>query len=113
MSSRPIVAWRLAVRLIPAGLLLWAGVTKAFDRQGSILAVDGYDLLPETLVRVVTALLPWVEIAVAILLILGLFLRFAGIATAVLASLFILDLAQAKARGARDRLRMFRRRRRG
>lgn len=87
--------WRLA----PASLLLWAGFAKAFDRQGSILVVDAYDVLPEGLVRVVAAVLPWVEIAVGLLLVLGLFVRFAGIATAALGVLFIAALAQAKARG--------------
>lgn len=90
---------RLTCRLLPAALLLWAGLGKAFDRQGSILAVDSYDVLPEPLVRVTATVLPWLEIAVAVLLILGLFVRFAGIATALLAVVFIAALAQAKARG--------------
>jgi uncharacterized membrane protein YphA (DoxX/SURF4 family) len=87
------------VRALPAALLLWAGLAKAFDRQGSILAVDAYDVVPEGLVRPVAALLPWIEIAVALLLIAGLFVRFAGVATAVLGVAFIAALAQAKARG--------------
>jgi len=93
------VAGRLAVRLVPAGLLLWAGLAKVADRQSSILAVDAYDVLPAGLVRPVAAVLPWIEIGVAVLLILGLFVRFAGIATAVLAAVFISAQAQAKARG--------------
>jgi uncharacterized membrane protein YphA (DoxX/SURF4 family) len=100
MGSRPLyVAWRLAVRLIPAGVLLWAGLAKAFDRQSAILAVNAYDVLPDGLVRPVAAVLPWLEIGVAVLLILGLFVRFAGIATAALAGVFIAGMAQAKARG--------------
>lgn len=92
-------AVRFACRILPAALLLWAGLAKAFDRQGSILLVDSYDVLPEPLARVVASVLPWVEIAVALLLVLGLFVRFAGIATALLATVFIAALAQAKARG--------------
>jgi len=100
MGSRAlVVAGRLAVRLVPAVLLLWAGLAKVFDRQESILAVDAYDVLPEALVRPVAAILPWLEIGVAVVLVLGLFVRFAGIATAVLAGLFIAAMAQAKARG--------------
>ena len=90
---------RLACRLVPAALLLWAGVAKALDPQGSILSVNVYDVLPEPAVRAVAALLPWVEIVLGTLLILGLFMRFAGVATAVLASIFIAGMAQAKARG--------------
>jgi uncharacterized membrane protein YphA (DoxX/SURF4 family) len=90
---------RLACRLVPAGLLLWAGLAKAFDPQGSILSVSAYDVLPDTLVRPVASLLPWVEIALATLLILGLFVRFAGASTAILSVIFIAGMAQAKARG--------------
>jgi uncharacterized membrane protein YphA (DoxX/SURF4 family) len=100
MSSQGIfVAWRLVVRLVPAAVLLWAGLAKAFDRQEAILAVDAYDVLTEPMVRLVAALLPWIEIGVAVLLMLGLFVRFAGVATAVLAGVFIVGMAQAKARG--------------
>lgn len=99
MGWRPYVAWRLAVRLIPAAVLLWAGMAKALDPQGSVLAVGAYEVLPTPLVRVVAALLPWVEIALAVLLVLGLFVRFAGIATAVLAAMFVAAMSQAKARG--------------
>jgi uncharacterized membrane protein YphA (DoxX/SURF4 family) len=91
--------FRLAWRLVPAALFLWAGVAKAFDRQGSILAVSAYDVLPESLVKPVALLLPWVEIAVGMLLVLGLFTCFAGLGTAGLMSAFIVGLAQAKARG--------------
>jgi uncharacterized membrane protein YphA (DoxX/SURF4 family) len=90
---------RLACRLVPAGLFLWAGVSKASDHQGSILSVSSYDVLPGELVRVVATLLPWIEIALAALLILGLFVRFAGASTAILTAVFIAGMAQAKARG--------------
>lgn len=99
MSGSLRTAARLACRLYPAVLLLWAGLLKAFDRQESILAVDAYDVLPDGMVRLVAAVLPWVEIGVAALLLLGLFVRFAGIATAVLGTMFIVAMAQAKARG--------------
>jgi uncharacterized membrane protein YphA (DoxX/SURF4 family) len=93
------LAVRLVSRLGPAALLLWAGLAKAFERQESILAVDAYEVLPESGVRLVAAVLPWIEIAVAALLIAGLFVRFAGLATAALGVLFIAAMSQAKARG--------------
>ena len=61
--------------------------------------MDAYDVLPDHVVEVVAAILPWLEIAVAALLILGLFVRFAGVATALLGAGFLAALAQAKARG--------------
>jgi uncharacterized membrane protein YphA (DoxX/SURF4 family) len=99
MPRALVLVVRLACRLVPAGMLLWAGLAKAFDRQGSILAVDAYDVLPEGLVRLVAAVLPWTEIGVALLLIAGLFVRFAGALTALLGAAFVVGMAQAKARG--------------
>lgn len=100
MTSRALaLGWRLGCRLVPAGLLLWAGLAKAFDRQESILAVGAYQVLPDVLVRPVATLLPWIEIGVALLLILGLFVRFAGALTLALAVVFIAGMSQAKARG--------------
>ena len=61
--------------------------------------MDAYDVLPDHVVEVVAAILPWLEIAVAALLILGVFVRFAGVATALLGAGFLAALAQAKARG--------------
>jgi uncharacterized membrane protein YphA (DoxX/SURF4 family) len=94
-----VLALRLACRGLPAVVLLWAGLAKSFDRQTAILAVDAYEVLPDGAVRIVAAVLPWIEVAVGLLLILGLFVRFAGLATAFLAGTFIVAMAQAKARG--------------
>jgi uncharacterized membrane protein YphA (DoxX/SURF4 family) len=93
------LAGRLACRLVPAGILLWAGIAKALDQQGSLLSVSSYDVLPDALVRPVATLLPWVEIAIAALLLLGFFVRFAGASTAIVTTIFVVGLIQAKARG--------------
>ena len=89
----------LVCRLAAGGVFVWAGVAKALDRQASILAVDAYDLLPAAMVKPVAAALPWLEIAIGVFLLVGLFVRFAGVATAVLSLVFVVALAQAKARG--------------
>lgn len=93
------MALHLVARALPAALLLWAGLAKVGDRQGSILAVDAYDVLPAALVEPVAILLPWAEIAVGALLVLGLFVRVAGLGTAALTVAFIAGMSQAKARG--------------
>jgi uncharacterized membrane protein YphA (DoxX/SURF4 family) len=95
--------WRSTVHLlcrgVPAVMLLWAGLAKAFDHQGALLAVNAYDVLPTAAVRVVAWVLPWLEISIAVLLVLGLFTRAAGAATAAVAAMFVAAMAQAKARG--------------
>ncbi len=98
-SARALDVLHLVCRGVPAALLLWAGLAKAFDHQDAILAVDAYDVLPEAAVRAVATVLPWLEIGVAVLLIAGLFTRVAGLATAALTVVFIAAMAQAKARG--------------
>jgi uncharacterized membrane protein YphA (DoxX/SURF4 family) len=95
--------WRevaaLAFRAGCGSVLLWAGIAKALDRQGSILTVDAYNVLPTGLVRPVATALPWIEIAIGVFLVLGLFVRFSGIGTAALTLVFVAALGQAKARG--------------
>lgn len=98
MRPLPFVG-RLLCRLVPAGLFLWAGLAKVTDIQGSINSVDAYDVLPDPVAELVGTLLPWAEIGLAALVLLGLFVRFAGAATAVLTLAFIAGMAQAKARG--------------
>jgi len=88
-----------ASRLVLGGLLLWAGLVKVGDRQGMALAIDSYQLLPGAMVRPLAAALPWVEVALGIFLILGLFVRFSAIATGLLLVAFLVGMAQAKARG--------------
>ena len=88
----------LLCRFVPAALLLWSAVPKAFDHQDAILTVDAYDVLSDAGVRVVATLLPWIEIGIAVLLVLGLFTRLAGAATASLSVVFIVAMFQAKAR---------------
>jgi uncharacterized membrane protein YphA (DoxX/SURF4 family) len=90
---------RLLCRLVPAGIFLWAGLTKVTDIQGSINSVDAYEVLPGAVAELVGTLLPWAEIGLAVLLVLGLFVRFAGIAMAALSLVFIVGMTQAKARG--------------
>jgi uncharacterized membrane protein YphA (DoxX/SURF4 family) len=101
MRTRGLVldGLHLLARLVPGVLLLWAGASKALDRQGSILAVSGYDALPAGLVEPVAIVLPWIELVLGLLLVLGLYTRVAGIGTAVLMSAFVAGMLQAKARG--------------
>jgi uncharacterized membrane protein YphA (DoxX/SURF4 family) len=98
-NTRALDALHLLSRGVPAALLLWAGLAKAFDHQDAVLAVDAYDVLPAAAVRIVATVLPWIEIGVGLLLVLGLFTRVAGLATAALSVVFLAAMGQAKARG--------------
>ncbi|HXF72553.1 MAG TPA: DoxX family protein [Actinomycetota bacterium] len=91
----------LGLRAALAGVFLWSGVAKALDRQGAVLAVDAYELLPARAVEVVAAILPWAEIGIGALLLVGLAVRPAAAGAAGLLAAFLGAMAQAKARGLR------------
>lgn len=59
----------LVVRYLLAGVLLWAGVGKALDPQGFLLALKSFELVPTVAHHAVAILLPWVEIVVALALV--------------------------------------------
>ena len=92
---------RLAARLLLAGVWLVAGGAKVGDLQASVRAVHAYDILPYAASRLVGAALPFVEIAVGLLLLVGFATRIASVVSAGLLAMFIGGIAAAWARGLR------------
>jgi uncharacterized membrane protein YphA (DoxX/SURF4 family)/thiol-disulfide isomerase/thioredoxin len=90
---------RVALRVVLCGVFLYAGVQKALDLPSATLAVNGYALAPDLLVHQVALGLTLLEIALGMLLLLGLFTRLAAVGAAALAALFLVVLVQAKVRG--------------
>jgi uncharacterized membrane protein YphA (DoxX/SURF4 family) len=91
----------LAARLLLAGVWLVAGGAKVGDLAASVRAVHAYDILPYEASRVVGAALPFVEIAVGLLLLVGFATRFAAAVSAGLMAMFVAGIASAWARGLR------------
>ena len=81
------------------GFLLYAGGLKAFDPAASANATAAYKILPTDLAHLAGYILPWFEVALAIFLILGIFIRPAAIASALLMLMFIGAIASVWARG--------------
>lgn len=79
--------------------LLYAGGIKAFDPAASANATAAYKILPIELAHTAGYILPWLEVALAIFLILGIFIRPAAIASALLMVMFIGAIASVWARG--------------
>ena len=88
-----------AARLILGGVLLVAGALKVVDPQASVAAVRAYELLPTGLETVVGWGLPFVEVALGLLLLTGLGTRPAAAAAGLLMLVFIAGVASAAARG--------------
>ena len=89
----------LISRLILGGVLFAAGWLKAFKFDESQMAVRAYEVLPISVANTLGIILPWLEIGVAILLILGVAIRPAALFSGALMLLFIAAITQAGLRG--------------
>ncbi|NUS73899.1 MAG: DoxX family membrane protein [Corynebacteriales bacterium] len=87
------------LRLVLAGVWLYAGGSKVLDLDASVDSVFAYELLPDGLARFVGAALPFIEIALGVLLLIGFATRAAAIASVVLMAIFVAGIASAAARG--------------
>ncbi|UER55234.1 DoxX family membrane protein [Kineosporiaceae bacterium SCSIO 59966] len=100
MNRASVVPWvGTVLRLVLAGVLGYAGAIKLPDPDESVRAVRAYQLLPEPVVQVVGFGLPVLEVAVALLLLLGLGTRIAAGMSGLLMIAFIIGVASAWARG--------------
>jgi uncharacterized membrane protein YphA (DoxX/SURF4 family) len=99
VSSRWVTALAVVARLGLAALFLAAGLLKVADPAENVRAVRAYEVLPEAVVPAVGYGLPFLEIGIGLLLLVGLAVRFAAVVSAVLMVAFIVGVAQAWARG--------------
>ena len=89
----------LLSRLILGGVLIVAGALKIGNLQKSAMSVRAYEMLPIWLANFFGYALPWVEIGIGALLILGVAVRILGALGALIMLGFIIAIAQAWARG--------------
>lgn len=99
MNARVKDVLGLLARLILGGVLVYAGAVKVGKPLTSQRAVQAYDVLPYDLAGWVGLILPFAEIVLGLLLVLGLFTRLAAAISALLMAAFIVGIAQAWARG--------------
>ncbi|MHA6796429.1 MauE/DoxX family redox-associated membrane protein [Pseudonocardia bannensis] len=98
-SARALDVIGTLARFGLAGIWLVSGVLKAADPDQTYIAVRAYDVLPTSGVAVVADVLPWLEIALGLLLLVGVGTRLvAGLSAAVLL-VFMAGVVQAWARG--------------
>ncbi|WP_433316463.1 MauE/DoxX family redox-associated membrane protein [Micromonospora sp. CA-269861] len=89
----------IAARLGLAAVWLVAGASKVTDLAASGRAVNAYQVLPYDVATVIGAALPFVELALGVLLLLGLATRLVAGVSAALLVVFIVGIASAWARG--------------
>ncbi len=89
----------LICRLVLAGILAWASLAKLMDIPQSRLAIAAYRVFPPEWVTFLAWGLPVLELILACLLLIGLFPRWAGLATALVMLAFIGGIAGVWVRG--------------
>lgn len=98
--NRKLLPWLgLVVRLGLAAVWLYAGATKVGDLAASGRSVHAYQVLPYDVSVVVGAVLPFVELALGVLLLLGLATRLVAGVSAALLVVFIAGIVSAWSRG--------------
>jgi uncharacterized membrane protein YphA (DoxX/SURF4 family) len=90
----------LALRIVLGCIWLYAAYTKLRDSWLLFaMSIDAYKLLPEWAVLAVARTLPWIELALGLLLLTGLALRYASLASATVLAVFFAAMISAYARG--------------
>ncbi|MEU1811094.1 MauE/DoxX family redox-associated membrane protein [Micromonospora aurantiaca (nom. illeg.)] len=105
-SPSPRARWQalrpwlgVAARLGLAAVWLIAGGTKVGDLAASGRAVNAYQVMPYDVATVIGAALPFVELALGVLLLAGLATRISAGVSAALLVVFIAGIASAWSRG--------------
>ena len=101
-TAQRVAAWpwiSTVARLGLAAVWLIAGGLKVGDLAASGRAVNAYRLMPFEAAQVVGAVQPLVEIALGLLLLVGLSVRLTAVLSAVLLVVFIAGIVSAWARG--------------
>ena len=86
-------------RLGLAAVWLISGWLKAVDLDQTYVAVRAYDVLPTAAVEVVSVVLPFLELALGLLLLVGVGTRAVAVLSMGLLLVFVAGVAQAWARG--------------
>ena len=102
MQSKFVAAqpWlSLLFRLTLGTVLLLAGYLKAINLQKSAMAVRAYEILPVSVANILGHILPWFEIAIGALLIIGAAVKISSALGGFTMLMFIIAISQAWARG--------------
>lgn len=86
-------------RLLIGSVLLAAGGLKAFEPSQAANAMAAYKILPTKTAHILGYALPWLEIAIGVLLIIGVSVRMFAAISSVLMGFFIAAIISIWARG--------------
>jgi uncharacterized membrane protein YphA (DoxX/SURF4 family) len=89
----------VGVRVLLAAVLGYAGVVKIADLAEAGRTVALYRIVPDDYAQLVGGMVPFVEVALAVLLVAGLAVRGAAVATAALFAVYVAAIVSVWVRG--------------
>jgi uncharacterized membrane protein YphA (DoxX/SURF4 family) len=89
----------LVCRLTLAIIFFYAGIEKIINPQEFAVAIYNYQLLPDCVINLLAIFLPWLEVIIAISLVIGIYARGAALISALLFLIFATALTINLARG--------------
>ena len=94
------LAWAAAVaHVLLGGVMFYAGFLKLSDVSAFATDISHYKLLPGVLERLIAVVLPWNEVVVGAMLLLGIWTRAAALIVAAMFGVFAVAVTAALARG--------------
>jgi uncharacterized membrane protein YphA (DoxX/SURF4 family) len=97
---RPFIPlFALICRLTLAIIFFYAGIEKIINPQEFAVAIYNYQLLPDFVINVLVVVLPWLEVIIAISLVIGIYSQGAALISALLFLIFAMALTINLVRG--------------
>ena len=99
-SSRAAKIFMLAARVVLGAVFVYAAYVKLRDPwQLFAMSIDSYRILPLNLVEIAARVIPWMELALGVLLIAGIWLQVSGSIVSLLLLTFFALMVRAYAQG--------------
>jgi len=89
ISSEIIKGGIFFARIILGGVFIYASIDKIAFPENFANIIRGYNLIPESFVGLSAFVLPWIELIIGIMLVIGLFIKESSIIITSLLSIFL------------------------
>jgi uncharacterized membrane protein YphA (DoxX/SURF4 family) len=89
----------LIIRVIIGALFIYSAITKIIDTEYFVKSLYNYRLLPEEWLNFFALFIPWLELIIGGLLVLGIFVRESALLGSIMMVLFIAAISIAVVRG--------------
>ncbi len=98
-STRALDAIGTLARLGLGAVWIASGAVKLLDPHGTVASVKAYELIPDDMVSLVAGVLPFLELALGLLLVFGVGVRIVAVVSGLVLLVYIAGIAQSWARG--------------